>query len=198
MPAPDNARLDTNPSARTTLPYLNGPRRQPPISSLYFTVIRRPHPDTARPGRFIQRQRPDLTALAIAESLRSPRRSRRPSVSDSALALRGSAVDLCAVPLAAAATAARWSFNPRATKSHNRRARRWRDRLRMARIMRKSWPSDRRGKSEAVYLTALRISEELITSTETVHVAWRTPATAGERGTWVVSWLPLRLLLRGT
>jgi hypothetical protein len=41
------------------------------------------------------------------------------------------------------------------------------------------------------------ISEELIASTETVHVAWWRPnAAAGGQGAWVVSWLPLRLLTK--
>lgn len=46
-------------------------------------------------------------------------------------------------------------------------------------------------------VAALRISDELITSTDTPHVAWRRPdAAAGERHAWVVSWLPLRLLTK--
>ena len=46
-------------------------------------------------------------------------------------------------------------------------------------------------------MAALRISDELITSTDTPHVAWRRPdAAAGERAAWAVSWLPLRLLTR--
>ena len=46
-------------------------------------------------------------------------------------------------------------------------------------------------------VAALRISDELIASTDTPHVAWRRPnAPAGERGAWVVSWLPLRRLTR--
>ena len=46
-------------------------------------------------------------------------------------------------------------------------------------------------------VAALRISDELIASTDIPHVAWRRPnAPAGERGAWVVSWLPLRRLTR--
>ncbi|MDQ3825781.1 MAG: hypothetical protein M3319_13895 [Actinomycetota bacterium] len=46
-------------------------------------------------------------------------------------------------------------------------------------------------------MAALRISDELIASTDTPHVAWRRPdAAAGERSMWVVSWLPLRLLTK--
>ena len=46
-------------------------------------------------------------------------------------------------------------------------------------------------------MAALRISDELITSTDTPHVVWRRPdATAGERRVWVVSWLPRRLLTK--
>jgi hypothetical protein len=46
-------------------------------------------------------------------------------------------------------------------------------------------------------VAALRISDELITSTDTPHMAWRRPdAAAGERGAWVVSWLPLQLLTK--
>jgi hypothetical protein len=44
---------------------------------------------------------------------------------------------------------------------------------------------------------SLRMSEELIASTETPHVAWWNPdAAADGRGAWVVSWLPQRLLTK--
>lgn len=41
----------------------------------------------------------------------------------------------------------------------------------------------------------LRISDNMITSTDTVHVAWRRrEAAADQRCSWTVSWLPNQLM----